>query len=389
MKQEDIERLQAPYASGDQKERQREYCGCLGIRITETDLLGKALLSTLDAKNKGHPQCSSLDFRRRVLASDTLLRASTSVVTNLVEAAIHALEVRGAIEREAEAKSRRMQPSGGRPFSYTPPSRPMDDITDAMTELHIAGFFRAAAAALDCLGIAMIGALGLPTPILSGSMGAALNAGNKMRADVAKGRLASTAGTNLQLAAVSHCGQALSDSGPDDWHGWTKQMRHMYAHRPRRLVLSQVTPQPLSLVQSSGYPYLRSSQDYLLPRDPSRCDIDVLVDAGTPERLVLSETAETTIRGVLSSLTKACESIARGLRRVWAVRTARTDFIHQPAAQWPPADSQRKTNFDGYASGSFIPKVDALMLPGTTQPRFEAAAVLDHDRSLWASNPFT
>lgn len=308
--------------------------------------------------------------------SDTTVQAAWSVNANVLEAALHALELEDAMEQFRLAHERRLQPHSGRAIAAVPPESPLVDVRQQIVEMHFAGFFRAAASALDCLGIAIIGVLGLKTPLLKGDFAQA------MRASLAPGS------PPWLSRALQHVDRSVREAGPSGWNAWTLDMRNMYVHRPRRLVVTQAKPLPSAVLSPSLAPFLKTEYSFVLPRDPRRCDVDVLADEHEAERLVLAEECTATVRGVLQSVSCATEAVSRRLRRVWSCRLAAPNLIEQPATQWPETASTPGVGFDGYAPGSFDVRIDAFFASPKMDRRLRSAALLDPARELWRQNPF-
>lgn len=373
-------RLAPPYESTDPTERLIELGDRLQVPLAACDRLTNAIESGLDACRGQDGPLGGLSRRHRVLVLDVMLQSARSVNSNLIEAAIHRMDFHDAVAESAKAKELRIQlDPRGRPMA-TQVGSPMEEMVDAPVDMNLAGLLRAVGAALDCLGIAAIGVLGLDAPILKGSF-----------KDVAKDKLpgARAAGgrderrLRLQLAAVQHLRRSVESSGPDGWKGWALQMRHTYIHRPRRMHIIQTTPFPLRLLGPNGQPLLRTQYDLLLPRDPSRGDMDELGGKRRLESLVLEEVAGTTVDGLLASIGTAAGLAADCLRRIWELRLRRPSLILQPAAQWAPTSSASRVSFRGYRPGSFKFKADQVMLGTSQMPRFLGSGVLDHEASLW------
>lgn len=383
----DTTRLSKKYEDGDPLARRLRLWQELGVEGTAILALRDDVAKDRDLVHKGLRTLASLDFRRRVLISDLIVQACDSTLTNSVDASLHALELRAALAESSRQKEYQLQPTAqGLPALMTPTRTPLEDVRERMVEVHVAGFFRAVASTLDCLGIAAIGILGLQAKILRGDMGKLPQIAKHLAAVATKGAGLSPAQA-WQQRHIQAVLAAIDDAGPVDWAQWASDMRNMYVHRPRRFVLNQATPRAMALVHPSGFPFMQTDFVDLLPRDPGRSDIDVFVDVARAELLALHEHPDTTIAGILASLVKATGGVCAALGTAWADRVANPSLIEQPAAQWTAADSESRCSFTGYRPGSFPVRVHALQIPASEESRFRAAGVLDTDRHLWQCAP--
>ena len=96
---------------------------------------------------------------RRILMSDHLYNCVRSVEANLIEARLHLFEAMDCWERESDFHARAVSVNTDGTLKVEMPDRrrPLDEITSTMGTLHIVGFIRAIAGALDCFGASVVG----------------------------------------------------------------------------------------------------------------------------------------------------------------------------------------------------------------------------------------
>jgi len=103
---------------------------------------------------------------RRILISDYLCEATLSIQKNVTEAALHLLELLDFTEQENSFMADAVVRTPRGIAVATPPAiSAKDELPVVMSDLHSAGFFRAAVGALDCLGASIVGITALPIPI--------------------------------------------------------------------------------------------------------------------------------------------------------------------------------------------------------------------------------
>src|SRR5262249_18275194 len=131
----------------------------------------------------------------------------------------------------------------------TPPAiSAKDELPVVMSDLHSAGFFRAAVGALDCLGASIVGIAALPIPI--------------SRCDLRQARRALPTeardqSTELQSALGERLTRVINTTGPNGWLDWTYDYRNMLIHRARRLVIKQLRPRSTRIFGPDGREVIR------------------------------------------------------------------------------------------------------------------------------------
>lgn len=135
--------------------------------------LARMVLEDLGVQGQSISWWAAVPMPRRALIGDYLLQTCSTVTTNLVEAKLHLLELADWREREAHrlADLVRLNRAGEPRIEFPSRDSPGEDLADAMLELHTAGFFRALASSLDCLGSAITAVLALPLAVLTVDLG--------------------------------------------------------------------------------------------------------------------------------------------------------------------------------------------------------------------------
>lgn len=373
MRQDDQRRFHSMYSdNGTQPDRR------FGIFL-ECDVPGASklvdeILSDLDKTEYGIPWMRGLDVHKRILVSDYLYQCAYSVETNLVEAKLHLLEWLGARERD-NARIADAVSYNGMDFNIKMPPAvaPIDELHSKLTDLHVAGFFRAIGSSLDCLSSLIAGVLGLPTNLRLcgvGSMERALR------------NIPETA-HDLQTKFSMSYESCKNDSGPNDWLNWTNLLRNMLVHRGRRMIYHGLVQRSNPLLDQHGNTILRCDATMHLPTCPDRTDVEAWIQG--PES-VLSEDAEQTLRGVFKSSLQFERKICLELVDIWIFRRSNPDLIHQPDEQW--TDRINESSFNGYAPSASIVNGEAIILNPIVKERMISAAVIDQQRDLWNKSPY-
>lgn len=375
-------RLDSDYgrAYPDAAERTSRLAKHLSIELDEPRKLDLELTNCLSGHKKGLSFVDLTDFASRVRISDVTLLACRSVITNLIEAGIHASSYCIALEGHHALRRYRLQPTTDGSIGHTRDWSLRDELAERETDLHLAGFFRAASATLDCLSAAAIGVIGLPFNIKTSALGtltritkeiASPNAGRAKRLNA------------WQLQQVRWLVEQVNDAGPSDWLSWMIDMRNTFVHRPRLTAISSATPRPMSILHASGKRFMDTQYVSVLARHPNLSDLDAIVSGKDVSSLALSESAQRTVAGVLSSVSTATAACCRRLRRVAILRDRMRISVSQPPQQWPPKNSVRTVDFSGYEPGSFSMKADALLMPREQVLRAIGSGLTDQDRARW------
>jgi hypothetical protein len=372
----DIERLSQEYSAGEPREGR--LARALHVDMPVWRQLGDAILSDFDDHVFGvgwwapEPGTS-----RRILISDHLYNCVRSVETNLIEARLHLLEAMDFWERESDFHARAVSVNRDGTVKVELPQRrrPLDEITSAMGTLHIVGFIRAIAGALDCYGASVVGVTAVRANVLRADL------------DSARRALAAISGANaceaLQVQFAAQLEAVIDQSGPPAWFRWVVDLRNTLIHRGRRLQMSELRPAPSGVVGFDGRPVIRTDVIHQLPRDPGRSDVEMFLGPNRPP--VLTESAAVTLSGVLESTLRLIEQGATLLFDFWQTRRAAPTLLRQPREQWPAGASTAAAGFDGYAPDSIPYNPMQLRSDALLVRRMVAASLGDAARGAWAT----
>jgi hypothetical protein len=101
--------------------------------------------------------------------------------------------------------------------------------------------------------------------------------------------------------------------------------------------------------------------------------------------LVLSEEAERTLQGLISSTKALLETTAKDLVELWHWRRDHPGSLRQPVAQWRDGRSTQSSGFNGYAPGTLELTPHMAMVHPVVERRFRSAALDDPARPQWAT----
>jgi hypothetical protein len=168
MRAADLARLSERYADG-RDAGTRGPTRILGVETPIWDDLGERIFADFVTDPPygigwwaPHPGTS-----RRIFISDQLDACTSSVTTNMVEAALHWLELLDAIDREDAFQADVIQMVNGEPRMVARPRMtPLESLGPDIVRLHQVGVARALSGALDCAAGTIIGVMALPMNIL-------------------------------------------------------------------------------------------------------------------------------------------------------------------------------------------------------------------------------
>jgi hypothetical protein len=367
MRDSDMLRLKHPYRPNSNPDV--EFANALGFRTDEVDGLYREVFADLNDKVLGigwwapHPGTS-----RRILISHYLVECIKSISMNLIEAGLHLYEALDYWDKESEflagVVSRGPE---GRPSVRMPQRKtPKEDLAYRMATMHAVGFFRAAMGALDCLGAATVGVLGLRVDIKHADFGGvqkALKNSNHELHSTFRGSLKGS----------------ISDSGPEGWLEWMTQFRNMVVHRARRWHMYELKSAS-HLYGADGHIIPKTSSVEHLPADPDASQVEALLSGAAA---VLTERAEDTLRGSLNSTAALIEAMSRRLLSAWKTRRANPSLVVQPREQWPSGAVTRPPGFLGFRPGSASYDPRAWISNCDMGRQFRTAALDDDLRHLW------
>lgn len=320
-----------------------------------------------------------LGTSRRILISDYMLCAVRSTADNLIEAALHQAELLDSTEKDSDSIADAVSTaSNGRATVRLPaPTCPMDDALRYLVRIHMVGALRALAGALDCMAASVIGVLAIPLSIHKASF-------RTLRDHLVHvgGTTTSSVLVQLQSDFAANLEAAVTNAGPPGWLDWAIAFRNMTVHRGRRLEIGQIVPRAPVIYGAGGLPVRRARRIHQLPLDPGRSDVEVLVDA--PSRLLLAESAEQTIEGLMISVGRLVDSVGQLLRGAWIHRRHSPLLAEQPREQWREGRRCQLTEFSGYQPGAFPLNAGELVVHPETSFRLKSAALVDPHRGEWA-----
>lgn len=377
MRTADIKRLSEPY-SDDSDQSSADPAQPLGVDTPKWKQLEIAILEDLCTQQPygigwwaPHPGTS-----RRVLISDHLYACTRSVLDNMVESALHRLEVLDWSEQESDRLANVVRVVNGSLDLQMPrPRNPLESLSNQMVRLHVAGTVRALAGVLDCVSGTIIGVLALPTSILKADFGVVRSLLKKSVVN------RSTEGERVQAAFSLKFEGLIRSAGPDGWLEWALAFRNMLVHRGRRIELGQFVQRTPVLYGGDGKPVLRARRVTHLPRDPERSDVEAFLQASSTP--LLTEADDQTLHGLIESTESLVEGIAGELAGVWKWRRASPSALPQPKQQWQNGASTDSIGFLGYAPGTYEYSPSLMTTHPVVFKRMRAAAVDDQSRPLW------
>ncbi|MBV8758737.1 MAG: hypothetical protein JO257_15730 [Deltaproteobacteria bacterium] len=373
-----MRKLSTPYGDAP-AERDHGFDRALGIFVPAVNALVAAIDSDMDVTVHGvrwwvgHP----IGDKRRILISDHLIESVRSIEKNLVDAKLHELSLAHFDAREAHQMRHLVTVQRGQiKMEFPKRETPIDDLSRTMGDLHRVGFFRAVGSALDCLGAACVGVLGVPIDLLKSDLGglrAWLKKQQQNPSPSVDGPFFRGFAANLEAT--------ISAAGPPDWLDWTLDMRNMQVHRARRFQLATVHPRPTGAATASGDPEVISDVALHLPKSPAHSDIEVMV--ATTYQPLLSEDSAATISGVLRSTVEVLATTCTALTRAWEFRRTAPNLVMQPLKQWANTPAKPVSQFPGYAPGTRSVAHDQLLGNPRIIRRMQVAALSDADHEKW------
>jgi len=357
-----------------------------GIYVGAAHDLANDIASDLDPARFGigwwapHP-----DDRRRVFISDYLFQCANSVSNNSAEAALH-LSLAEAAHDATNARMahavvlRKVGPEAYVPHAVeTPKPTSLVDLLPAkLTDLHVAGFFRAVGSALDTMAAVAIAVAAFETPIVRADFRRLL--------DYLKTSFAPTAGGQLQQRVKDTITGAVRKAGPEGWLAWTLEFRNMLVHRGRRTQFHAIARDAGPVLYSAdGTPIPRARIVMHLARDPRNSDLQAFFGGNVePSRLtnVLDEDGLRALRSALEAVIFVVKELSTALLSVWRERRAQPTLLAQPREQWPDL-AIHPDPFAGFEPGTFPMTADAAFTSQLNVRRFAAAAVDTANRHRW------
>ncbi len=173
MRPEDLQRLAQPFPPDDRRTANQQLREALGVVIPNAATLSAEILADLSEVSLGVAWWQGhLSQRRRILIGDQLYLSAASIETNLLEARLHQLEALHQLDERGRIPVVHTFVDQVGNTSKVPvrPGSATERLSGHLATLHVVGFFRAVASALDCLGACIVGVLALPERILRAGM---------------------------------------------------------------------------------------------------------------------------------------------------------------------------------------------------------------------------
>lgn len=374
MRREDRQKLELAYGEGDGSEVDYRLARRLGVFVEAAIALERDVWGDLDEDKFGigwwapHP-----GTKRRILISDYLWQLCHSIQQNMTEAGLHLLEARGAWEEQARRISKGLHFEHDEPrFEMPSIGAPIDELAGELFRLHVGGFMRAIGSTFDCVGGVLVAVAGLKTDLLRADLITAERAIAKLTG--------ANDGERLQISARDAVRRSIAAAGPPGWDRWADHYRNMLVHRGRRTQKGGGDIIASSILDAKGdrIPRLRSFP--LLPRDPVRSEVEVMLHLGTHDHL--TEHGLVTMDGVLRSTLAFVTAASQELLDVWRTRRASPAMIEQPREQWKDVKPAEQP-FGGYADGTVGTNFKQVHVSPSAVRRLRAAALTTDRRHLW------
>jgi hypothetical protein len=377
MRQEDINKLNEPYTQ--LRDRfDRRFHSAVGADVPNANKIVGEIFDDLSRETFGVSWWQSVPTHERILISDYLYQCAEGIETNLVEAKLHFLEWHHIKdqqdERIADVISR--TPYGVLQQKLPPSIAPIDDLPNKLEAMHICGFFRAIGSALDCLGGAIIGVIGLDYCLRYNDIARA-------RKELGNIKNPQTPGEQLQAVFKDFLETQIKNSGPEDWLVWADQYRNMYVHRGRRITFNEFVTREVLLYDANEQLIPRWRSKLHLATHPDKSDAEAFIKSD----ILLNEDAEKTLTGVFRSTRDLLEAVCERLVSIWQERRNNPSLILQPASQWKP--NMKPCNFAGYNQAAESINASGLTGNPVLLHRMIASATVDQYRySVWANSPW-
>ena len=375
MRNTDIQQmhLDEPFAEGTDPHRETETR--LGLEMARSHDLERAIREDLAEEAPygivwWRPNCDDLTAIR-ILIADCLAACSSSVPHHLTTARIHWLEFLDHSDQEGSVFQQTI-------LRRMPYRSPLDVLASERAQASADALITSLSSALDCMAGVIIGVAALPIKIKTAGFQKTRSHLREMtRSREVKSDVGSADSPAIDLDRM------IEECGPSGWVDWMLHYRNMLIHRGRRLVMHNPIAESVILAPD-GIP-VRWNANPQLPNHPSFTEVEAFLTADSPSSLLLTERASVTLQGLSSSTTRLVDSVMSQLSEVWRSRRARPEAAPQPLGrQWKAPTDRDWSAFKGYDPGSASISPTALTFNPKFVKRLSAAALMDHQRSLWA-----
>lgn len=307
---------------GNAGEREDSKLAAIGLELSSTDALAADLQGSFRASDYGYAQFAALEEPLlRAFASSRMQAAIAGVGRNLLEARLHEHHVHAGVGPNG-------LPWPGPETSIT------EDIARDEIELHVVGFFRSVASALDCAAAVLIGTARVPRSLARADLLDVLN----LDPDWCSKQLPARPAHQLELwVELRELVRDANRDPPENWLEWTLQMRNALLHRGRGLTKLSNRPgriaQPI-YVETERDPHELLRFDPHLSKRPWLTDLQNLVIYGEPFDHWLSETAPETITGVREASVRLCEAASAWALTHWRKKQTQDNELAVSARAW-------------------------------------------------------
>ncbi len=341
----------------------------VGVSIPACLALIAALEEGLYPPAFGHVQLAALsDPLVIATASDEVMQAARTIATNVVEMRLHES---GASKALADARAG---------VSRDPETRETLAVVRAEVDMHIAGFFRAAGSALDCLAAVAIVILQAPLKVRRADANelGGLGKGKQRRAAASPSQVQEWDDFDALIAASRA-------SSPVGWYEWAMDTRNAVIHRGRKIRIFVQVP------ATGSYQLLVATDDQIgammalgkfdlhLPRNPEAADMSDLILGASVSNAILAENAQITLRGVHENVVALIEASCAFLLRAWKAPRSGWNI---PGAAWELEPVAKAQQFGGFAGDTRLLTGDSMVINPVEGRRVEIAQRVRAARGL-------
>lgn len=375
MRKTDIEQMQLDEPFHQDTDWQVETESRLELDIPNTHALEHAIHEDLTEHSPygiGWWLPDRTDLRAiRIFVGDCLAACSGSVSHHLITSRIHWLEFLDSSDQENRVFERTL-------LRKKPYKNSLDVLASEQPQASADALITSLSSALDCMAGVIVGVAALPIKIKTAGF---QNSRSYLR-DVNNRRAGDSSADCASVPSLD-LGDMINKCGPPGWVEWMLHYRNMLIHRGRRILVNN--PSAESVILAPDEIPARWSVNPHLPNHPGLTEVEAFLTANDPSSLLLTERAHVTLKGLSSSTIELVELIASRLLVIWKSRREQPEAMPQPLTrQWNAPTERDWSAFPGYDPGSDPVSPEALTLNPKFGKRLSAAALLDHQRTLWA-----
>jgi hypothetical protein len=376
MRREEISLFETDYTIEGVNEFQSKFDIAIESSSTESCKLAKKIYDDLDLTKFGISWWNNLTFDSKSLIGDYLLQSVKSIDTNLTEAKLHFFELLSAREQinKKEADLIVLDSHGNPQIHFENSTKPLDDLSYQLEELHICGFFRAIGSTLDCLATSIAGVLGIETNLRKVGL-------NTIEKFLGKSQnfVPTRANFSVLVDFKDFYTATKSNTGPVHFIEWAIQYRNMFVHRGRRNFYYELAPSEINLFGADGLPIPRVQNICYLSKYPFRTEIEALIKT---KEILINEKCEVTLEKLFKSVKSFVDAICGKLIEIWELRKAAPTLILQPVKQWEK--ETEVCDFIGYEPSDNPVGASLIVSNPEMLFRVRVAGLDDKNRNRWA-----